>query len=125
MSRRLGVVVAVFAGLLLVPTSALAAAPANDDITAATMISALPFADTVAMQLHLEEISRTVARRSHAVRLLDRAGLDPLHGRAQAHREVPARPLELPRGPVAPAALRQLHLPAEVTRLSRRAGGRR
>jgi DDE superfamily endonuclease len=35
---------------------------------------ALPFADTGAMQLHLEEISRTVARRSHAVLLLDRAG---------------------------------------------------
>jgi hypothetical protein len=35
---------------------------------------ALPFADTDAMQLHLEEISRTVARRSHAVLLLDRAG---------------------------------------------------
>jgi hypothetical protein len=47
MSRRLGVVVAVIAGLLVLPTSALAAAPANDDITAATVISALPFADTV------------------------------------------------------------------------------
>ena len=35
---------------------------------------ALPFADTDAMQLHLEEISRTVARKSHAVLLLDRAG---------------------------------------------------
>jgi hypothetical protein len=35
---------------------------------------ALPFADTDAMQLHLEEISRTVATRSHAVLLLDRAG---------------------------------------------------
>jgi transposase len=35
---------------------------------------ALPFADTDAMQLHLEEISRTVARRGHAVLLLDRAG---------------------------------------------------
>src|SRR5215204_6568129 len=34
----------------------------------------LPCADTDAMQLHLEEISRTVARRSHAVLLLDRAG---------------------------------------------------
>jgi hypothetical protein len=46
MTRRLGVVPAVFAGLLL-PTSALAAAPANDDVTAATVISALPFADTM------------------------------------------------------------------------------
>jgi transposase len=35
---------------------------------------ALPFADTDAMQLHLEEISRTVARGAHAVLLLDRAG---------------------------------------------------
>jgi transposase len=35
---------------------------------------ALPFADTEAMQLHLDEISRNVARRAHAVLLLDRAG---------------------------------------------------
>ena len=47
MRRRLGVVVAVIAGVLMLPTSALAAAPANDDVTAATVISALPFADTV------------------------------------------------------------------------------
>src|SRR6266545_3056 len=47
MRRPLGVVFAVFAGLLLLPASALAAAPANDDVTAATVISALPFADTV------------------------------------------------------------------------------
>ena len=35
---------------------------------------ALPFADTQAMQLHLDEIARTVARGAHAVLLLDRAG---------------------------------------------------
>ncbi len=35
---------------------------------------ALPFADTHAMQLHLDEISCTVARGAHAVLLLDRAG---------------------------------------------------
>lgn len=35
---------------------------------------ALPYADTDAMQLHLNEISRHVARRAHAVLLLDRAG---------------------------------------------------
>ena len=35
---------------------------------------ALPFADTQAMQRHLDEISRRVARRAHAVVLLDRAG---------------------------------------------------
>jgi hypothetical protein len=35
---------------------------------------ALPFADTDAMQLHLDEIARTVARGAHAVLLLDRAG---------------------------------------------------
>ena len=35
---------------------------------------ALPLADTEAMQLHLEEISRHVATGSHAVLLLDRAG---------------------------------------------------
>jgi hypothetical protein len=35
---------------------------------------ALPYADTEAMQLHLDEISRTVARGAHAVLLLDRAG---------------------------------------------------
>jgi putative transposase len=35
---------------------------------------ALPFADTQAMQLHLDEIARTVAKAAHAVLLLDRAG---------------------------------------------------
>jgi putative transposase len=35
---------------------------------------ALPFADTHAMQLHLEEIARTVKRGAHAALLLDRAG---------------------------------------------------
>ena len=35
---------------------------------------ALPYADTEAMQLHLEEISRAVARGAHGVLLLDRAG---------------------------------------------------
>jgi len=35
---------------------------------------ALPHADTFAMQLHLEEISRHVAEGAHAVLLLDRAG---------------------------------------------------
>ena len=35
---------------------------------------ALPYADTEAMQLHLDEISRHVAQGAHAVLLLDRAG---------------------------------------------------
>jgi len=35
---------------------------------------ALPYADTDAMQLHLDEIARTVRRGAHAVLLLDRAG---------------------------------------------------
>ena len=35
---------------------------------------ALPFADTPAMQLHLNEISRHVAKGAHAALLLDRAG---------------------------------------------------
>jgi hypothetical protein len=35
---------------------------------------ALPYADTEAMQLHLDEISRTVTRGAQAVLLLDRAG---------------------------------------------------
>jgi transposase len=35
---------------------------------------ALPFADTAAMQLHLDEISRHVAKGAHAALLLDRAG---------------------------------------------------
>jgi transposase len=35
---------------------------------------ALPFADTEAMQLHLDEISRYVAPQAHAVLLLDQAG---------------------------------------------------
>ena len=35
---------------------------------------ALPYADTDMMQLHLDEISRSVAKGAHAVLLLDRAG---------------------------------------------------
>ncbi len=35
---------------------------------------AMPFADTNAMQAHLDEIAMTVARGAHAVLLLDRAG---------------------------------------------------
>ncbi len=34
----------------------------------------MPFCDTEAMQAHLNEISRTVAKGAHAVLLLDRAG---------------------------------------------------
>jgi len=34
----------------------------------------LPFANTQAMQLHLDEISRHVAAKAHAVVLMDRAG---------------------------------------------------
>jgi hypothetical protein len=34
----------------------------------------MPFADTEAMQAHLDEIGRTVAKGAHAVLLLDRAG---------------------------------------------------
>jgi transposase len=34
----------------------------------------LPRANTAAMQMHLEEISRNVAARAHAVVLMDRAG---------------------------------------------------
>lgn len=34
----------------------------------------LPWANTEAMQLHLDEISRYVARKAHAVLLIDRAG---------------------------------------------------
>jgi transposase len=34
----------------------------------------MPFAETEAMQDHLDEIGRTVARGAHAVLLLDRAG---------------------------------------------------
>jgi hypothetical protein len=35
---------------------------------------ALPYADTEAMQMHVDEVSRRVARGAHAVLLLDRAG---------------------------------------------------
>ena len=35
---------------------------------------AMPHANTQAMQLHLDEIARTVAKGAHAVLLLDRAG---------------------------------------------------
>lgn len=34
----------------------------------------MPYADTEAMQMHLDEISHRVARGAHAVLLLDRAG---------------------------------------------------
>ena len=34
----------------------------------------LPFANTRAMQMHLDEISRNIAARAHAVVLMDRAG---------------------------------------------------
>ena len=34
----------------------------------------MPYADSEAMQLHLEEVSRVVRRGAHAVLLLDRAG---------------------------------------------------
>ncbi len=34
----------------------------------------MPFTDTHAMQLHLDEIARTVKRGAYAVLLLDRAG---------------------------------------------------
>ena len=34
----------------------------------------LPSANTRAMQMHLDEISRNVARRAHAVVIMDRAG---------------------------------------------------
>ena len=40
---------------------------------------ALPYADTEAMQLHLDEIARTDARGAHAVLLLDRAGWHTTH----------------------------------------------
>lgn len=45
---------------------------------------ALPFADTEAMQLHLDEISRRVVKGAHAVLLLDRAGW---HGEARGSKE--------------------------------------
>ena len=35
---------------------------------------AMPYANTEAMQVHLDEIARTVAKGAHAVLLLDRAG---------------------------------------------------
>jgi transposase len=34
----------------------------------------MPFADTHAMQVHLDQSARTVAKRAHVVLLLDRAG---------------------------------------------------
>ena len=74
---------------------------------------ALPYADTEAMQLHLDEISRHVAKGAHAVLLLDRAGwhttakldvpnITPISAFARArteprrkHLAVPARQLAL------------------------------
>ena len=54
---------------------------------------ALPFADTEAMQLHLDEISRRVAKGAHAVLLLDRAGWHTtvkLESSEQHHADLPA-----------------------------------
>ena len=55
---------------------------------------ALPNADTEAMQLHLNEISRHVANGAHAVLLMDRAG--SYHQRSQRprkhHADIPALP---------------------------------
>jgi hypothetical protein len=39
----------------------------------------MPYADTEAMQFHLDEISQTVAKGAHAVLLLDRAGWHTTH----------------------------------------------
>src|SRR5829696_6923622 len=46
--------------------------PVTDGGTGSAL--ALPFADTEAMQLHLNEIARAGTKGSHAVLLLDRAG---------------------------------------------------
>jgi hypothetical protein len=52
---------------------------------------ALPFADTEAMQLHLGEISRRVAKGAHAVLLLDRAGWHgEVRGSKEHHADLPA-----------------------------------
>ena len=52
-----------------------AVCPARD--TGAALV--LPFADTAAMQLHLNEISRRVAAGAHAVLILDKAGWHTTH----------------------------------------------
>jgi transposase len=54
---------------------------------------ALPYADTFAMQLHLDEISRHVAEGAHAVLLLDRAGW---HTTAKLHMPNNITPIFLP-----------------------------
>jgi transposase len=54
---------------------------------------ALPYADTFAMQLHLDEISRHVAKGAHAVLLLDRAGW---HTTAKLHIPNNITPIFLP-----------------------------
>lgn len=40
----------------------------------------MPFANTQAMQMHLDEISRAVAPKAHAVILMDRAGWHTTEG---------------------------------------------
>jgi hypothetical protein len=54
---------------------------------------ALPYADTFAMQLHLDEISRHVAKGAHAVLLLDRAGW---HTTTKLHMPKNITPIFLP-----------------------------
>jgi len=41
---------------------------------ASALLSRFPFADTEAMQLHIDEISRHVEKGAHAVLVMDRAG---------------------------------------------------
>jgi hypothetical protein len=55
---------------------------------------ALPNADTEAMQLHLNEISRHVADGAHAVLLMDRAGWHTTSARRprKYHADIPALP---------------------------------
>ena len=54
----------------------------------------LPFANTRAMQMHLDEISCNVAAKAHGVVLMDRAGW---HGTDKL--KVPKKPHHHPAGP--------------------------
>ena len=47
MTRLVALLGTMLVGLLALPSPALAAAPQNDDVASATMVSALPFSDTV------------------------------------------------------------------------------
>ena len=74
---------------------------------------ALPFADTHAMQLHINEISRHVKRGAHAVLLMDRAGWH-----TTAKLKIPQNITPIPAVPRAGIEPRREHLAVHARQLA-------